>query len=295
VAFPIHRMRRLRSSEALRNLVRETVLDPGDFILPLFICPGEGLRREIKSMPGHAQLSVDRLVAECGEAHALGIGGVILFGIPETKDELASGAYADDGIVQQAVRALKREVPKLLVMLFEDDVPSHRQVFLDGRAHPKDPNPSWMGHSIGHWDGDTLVVDTIGLNDETWLAGSFSAPKYTNIHSDKEHVIERWTRDGDTLTYQATVEDPVMFTHPWVQKPRRIKHAGPDPTNENALMQFNCVPTDLGHIIKPTKTDKYICNYCDPDKFKDKATTTTGASTTKSKSATPASGSTTKN
>jgi porphobilinogen synthase len=116
VAFPIHRMRRLRSSEALRNLVCETVLDPGDFILPLFICPGEGVRREIKSMPGHAQLSVDRLVIECAEAHALGIGGVILFGIPETKDELASGAYADDGIVQHAVRALKREVPKLLVM-----------------------------------------------------------------------------------------------------------------------------------------------------------------------------------
>ena len=109
-------MRRLRATEALRNLVRETLLDPGDFILPLFICPGEGVRREISSMPGHAQLSVDRLVKECAEAHGLGIGGVILFGIPETKDEIASGAYADDGIVQQAIRALKREVPKLLVM-----------------------------------------------------------------------------------------------------------------------------------------------------------------------------------
>jgi porphobilinogen synthase len=109
-------MRRLRATEALRNLVRETVLDPADFILPLFICPGEGVRREINSMPGHAQLSVDRLVGECAEAYGLGIGGVILFGIPEAKDEIASGAYADDGIVQQAVRALKREVPKLLVM-----------------------------------------------------------------------------------------------------------------------------------------------------------------------------------
>ena len=78
-------MRRLRSSEALRNLVRETLLDPGDFILPLFVCPGQGVRREIKSMPGHAQLSVDQLVAECAEAHSLGIGGVILFGIPETR------------------------------------------------------------------------------------------------------------------------------------------------------------------------------------------------------------------
>jgi porphobilinogen synthase len=114
--FPIHRMRRNRSSEPLRRLVRETQLDPGDFILPLFACPGKGVRREISSMPGNCQLSVDQLVKECAEAHSLGIGGVILFGIPETKDESASGAYADDGIVQQAVRSVKREVPKLLVL-----------------------------------------------------------------------------------------------------------------------------------------------------------------------------------
>ena len=109
-------MRRLRASEPLRNLVRETSLDPADFILPLFTCPGEGVRRPINSMPGNAQLSVDNLVKECAEAHRLGIGGVILFGIPDSKDEIASGAYAEDGIVQRAVRALKREVPKLLVM-----------------------------------------------------------------------------------------------------------------------------------------------------------------------------------
>jgi porphobilinogen synthase len=109
-------MRRLRANESLRRLVRETKLAPDDFVLPLFACPGEGVRREINSMPGNAQLSIDNLVKECAEAHGLGIGGVILFGIPATKDELASGAYADDGIVQQAVRAVKREVPKLLVM-----------------------------------------------------------------------------------------------------------------------------------------------------------------------------------
>ncbi len=102
MAFPIHRMRRLRASDPLRQLVRETQLDPADFILPLFTCPGEGVRRDISSMPGNAQLSVDSLVKECAEAQRLGIGGVILFGIPETKDEIASGAYADDGIVQQS-------------------------------------------------------------------------------------------------------------------------------------------------------------------------------------------------
>jgi porphobilinogen synthase len=140
-------MRRLRASEALRNLVRETVLDPGDFILPLFICPGEGVRREIKSMPGHAQLSVDRLVTECAEAHGLGIGGVILFGIPETKDELASGAYAGDGIVQQAVRALKREVPKLLVMTdvcnCEYTSHGHCGLVVDGEVQ-NDPTLEWL-------------------------------------------------------------------------------------------------------------------------------------------------------
>jgi porphobilinogen synthase len=116
MAFPVHRPRRLRGTESIRTLVRETRLEPSQFILPLFVCPGEGIRKEIKSMPGNAQLSVDKLVDECRECAALGIGGVILFGIPEHKDELASGAYNPDGITQRAVRALKREVPKLLVM-----------------------------------------------------------------------------------------------------------------------------------------------------------------------------------
>jgi porphobilinogen synthase len=140
-------MRRLRSSEALRNLVRETQLDPADFILPLFICPGENVRRPINSMPGHAQLSVDRLVQECAEAHSLGIGGVILFGIPETKDEIASGAYAEDGVVQQAVRALKREVPKLLVMTdvcnCEYTSHGHCGLVVDGEVQ-NDPTLEWL-------------------------------------------------------------------------------------------------------------------------------------------------------
>jgi len=109
-------MRRLRSSEPIRRLVRETRLNPAAFVLPLFVVPGEGVRRQINAMPGNYQLSIDELVKECEEARSLGLGGVILFGIPESKDELASGAYADDGIVQRAVRALKREVPGLVVI-----------------------------------------------------------------------------------------------------------------------------------------------------------------------------------
>jgi porphobilinogen synthase len=97
-------------------MVRETRLDPAQFILPLFVCPGEGVRREIGAMPGNYQLSVDELVKECREVHSLGIGGIMLFGLPESKDETASGAYDDDGIVQRAIRALRREVPKLMVV-----------------------------------------------------------------------------------------------------------------------------------------------------------------------------------
>jgi len=114
--FPIHRPRRLRSSEAMRRLVRETRLDPANFILPLFIVPGEGIRRPIGSMPPQCQLSIDVAVEECREVESLGIGGVILFGLPESKDEMASGAYDENGIVQRALRAIKAETPDLLLV-----------------------------------------------------------------------------------------------------------------------------------------------------------------------------------
>jgi porphobilinogen synthase len=114
--FPVHRSRRLRSSEQIRRLVRETNLTPSNFILPLFVCPGENVRKEIGSMPGNAQLSIDGIVKEAEECRALGLGGIILFGIPDTKDEVASGAYAADGITQRAVRAVKQDVRGLLVI-----------------------------------------------------------------------------------------------------------------------------------------------------------------------------------
>lgn len=100
----------------MRRLVRETSLEPSDFILPLFAVEGEGIRKEISSMPGNYQLSIDGIVEECRECAALGIGGVILFGIPKDKDDEASQAYAEHGIVQRAVRAIKQSVPGLLVM-----------------------------------------------------------------------------------------------------------------------------------------------------------------------------------
>lgn len=112
----IYRPRRLRTTAALRSLVRETRLAPEDFILPLFACAGEGVRREVKSMPGVHNLSVDEIVKEAASAYKLGVHGVILFGLPESKDEQALGAYAKNGIVQQAIRAIKSEVPGLIVV-----------------------------------------------------------------------------------------------------------------------------------------------------------------------------------
>jgi porphobilinogen synthase len=114
--FPAYRARRLRKSEKLRELVRETRLSVTNLIYPLFVGPGTNTVRPIASMPGIAQMSVDRAVAECRETAALGIPAVILFGIPEKKDAIGSEAYADHGVVQQAVRAVKEAVPDLIVM-----------------------------------------------------------------------------------------------------------------------------------------------------------------------------------
>jgi porphobilinogen synthase len=114
--FPVHRPRRLRVNESMRRLVRETHLQPENFVLPLFVCPGEGLRHEIGSMPGVAQLSIDLTVKECEDAAKLGIGGVILFGLPASKDEVGSEGYDPNGIVQRAVRAIKAAVPGLIVI-----------------------------------------------------------------------------------------------------------------------------------------------------------------------------------
>jgi porphobilinogen synthase len=118
MGFPQMRMRRLRRSEALRALVRETAIEPGDLIYPLFICPGRGVRRAVGSMPGVFNVSVDEAVREAEEAARLGVGGLLLFGLPESKDEQGTGAWEENGIVQQALHALKQsEAGKKLVLI----------------------------------------------------------------------------------------------------------------------------------------------------------------------------------
>jgi porphobilinogen synthase len=120
MSFPEMRMRRLRRSESLRSLVRETTLEPGDLIYPLFLCPGEGVRREVSSMPGVFNLSVDEAVREAEEAASLGLGGLLLFGLPESKDEQGSGAWDENGIVQQGLRAIKQSAAAKKLVLIAD-------------------------------------------------------------------------------------------------------------------------------------------------------------------------------
>src|SRR6202047_4539457 len=116
MAFPVPRLRRLRRTDQLRNMVAETRLTADAFVYPMFVCGGEGVRKEVRSMPGVFNLSVDEAVKEAREVHSLGVPAVILFGLPDKKDDVATGAGSDDGIVQQAASAMKREVPDLLIM-----------------------------------------------------------------------------------------------------------------------------------------------------------------------------------
>src|SRR6202166_594040 len=139
MAFPVTRMRRLRRTAELRNLVCETRLTPDAFVYPLFVCPGERIRRAVRSMRGVFNLSVDEAVKEAQQVHSVGVPSVILFGLPDKKDEVATGAWAEDGIVQQAARAVKNEVPGLIVMgdVCLCEYMSHGHCGIVRAAHPQ--------------------------------------------------------------------------------------------------------------------------------------------------------------
>jgi len=160
------------------------------------------------------------------------------------------------------------QTPKLIVILYESNFISQnfRLIYTDGSSHPKDLDTTYMGDSVGHWEGDTLVVDVTALNDETWLGGAqghtepaaFGEPfnhqvteRFALIHSDQEHVVERYTRHGNMLVYNATVEDPIMFTKPWVLTTRHLLLL-----NERFLETFcTSTSTDKTHIQRPTESD----------------------------------------
>jgi hypothetical protein len=175
-------------------------------------------------------------------------------GVPRSMFRGAGRLYGAFQIVQTS--------QVVAILLESSQGMNYRVIYMDGRGHPKDLDTSYLGDSIGHWEGDALVVDVVGLNDDTWLGGGQSAPPLALIHSDREHVTERLTRNGDVLTYEATVEDPVMFTKPWIMIPRQTHHA----SAEDRLLEMTCTPNDKSHIIKPSEADPYTCYYCIPDK-----------------------------
>ena len=137
MAFPIQRLRRLRQHESLRRMVRETRLSPSDLIYPMFVMEGKDQRREIASMPGQFRLSIDLLVKEAGEVAGLGIPAVMLFGIPDRKDERGTSGYDPNGVVQRAIKAVKDHVPGLLVItdvcIDEYTTHGHCGIVKDGR------------------------------------------------------------------------------------------------------------------------------------------------------------------
>ena len=219
--FPTVRMRRLRFSDSMRRLVRETHLQPENFILPLFAVPGEGVRKEIGAMPGNYQLSIDEMVKECAEAHSLGIGGVILFGIPESKDELATGAYDDQGIVQNAVRAIKSACPKLLVVtdVCNCEYTSHGHCGkISGNDVDNDATLDWLSRSaVSHaragadivapsdmMDGRVgairTALDTAGFQNTPIL--SYAAKFASCFYGPFREAAESTPQFGDRRSYQ---------------------------------------------------------------------------------------------
>ncbi|MCF6366347.1 MAG: porphobilinogen synthase [Bacteroidales bacterium] len=137
--FPITRLRRLRQNETLRNMVEETILRPSDLVMPLFVCPGSGIKNPIKSMPGNFQLSVDMMVENCKELYGRGVKSILLFGIPEEKDECGLVATNDDAIVQRAIIAIKKELPEMFIIAdicnCEYTTHGHCGTIVDGDVH----------------------------------------------------------------------------------------------------------------------------------------------------------------
>jgi len=169
MAFPKTRLRRMRATETHRRMVRETRLSVDDLIYPLFVVHGRNVKREINSMPGVFQLSTDNIISEAKEVNSLGIPAVILFGIPDHKDETGSEAYADDGIVQQAVRAIKDNIPDLIVItdvcLCEYTSHGHCGVVKDGRVL-NDPTLELLSReSVSHVKAGADIVAPSDMMD----------------------------------------------------------------------------------------------------------------------------------
>src|ERR1043165_4778751 len=221
MAFPENRPRRLRKTAALRRLVRETRLSAEQFVLPLFVRSGKGIRKPIEAMPGVAQTSIDEMLVDASAAAALGVGGVLLFGIPDSKDAKGSSAWDDKGPVHEAVRALKRDVPKLVVItdvcLCEYTDHGHCGVMRDGHVDNDATLELLAKEAVSHakagadmvapsdmMDGRVGVLrdalDKAGFSDT--LIMSYAAKFAGGFYGPFREAAESAPRSGDRRGYQ---------------------------------------------------------------------------------------------
>ena len=219
--FPVTRLRRLRKTASLRDMFRETSLSPADFIYPLFIVEGENVKKEISSMPAQYQLSIDNALRECEELRKLGVNSIILFGIPNEKDEVGSGAYAIDGIIQKATRAIKDRFPDMIVVtdvcLCEYTSHGHCGVVEDGYVHNDKTLELLAKEAVSHaqsgadiiapsdmMDGriDTIrkALDANGFSDTPIMA--YSAKYSSGFYGPFREAAESTPQFGDRKTYQ---------------------------------------------------------------------------------------------
>ena len=215
-SFPVTRLRRLRRTDALRALVRETQLDLDDFVMPFFACPGEGVVRPVDGLEAIAQLSIDELVHEAGELARLGVKALLLFGIPEEKDEEGSGAWEEDGIVQRALRAIRAEHPGLVlitdVCLCEYTSHGHCGVLRDGEVANDETLDLLARTAVSHVDAGADVVAPSDMMDgrvgairealpETPIV-AYSAKYASAFYGPFREVAESAPAEGDRRGYQ---------------------------------------------------------------------------------------------
>ena len=221
MAFPVTRPRRLRRTGLLRDLVRETALSPRDFIYPLFVCPGRDQEQPVTSMPGVSQLSVDRAAREAETVWHLGIPGVILFGIPETKDAMGSEAYHEHGVVQEAIRAIKDKTPDLLVItdvcLCEYTDHGHCGVVEDGEVDNDSSLELLVKEALSHARAGADVVAPSDMMDgrvgairtaldqegfENVVIMAYAAKYASGFYGPFREAAESTPRFGDRRSYQ---------------------------------------------------------------------------------------------
>jgi porphobilinogen synthase len=219
--FPVTRLRRMRRSPVMREMFRETSLHVSDFIYPLFIVEGENVKKEISSMPGQYQMSIDNIVRECDDLRDLGVNAVLLFGIPAEKDEVGSGAYADDGIIQKACRAIKTRFPEMLVItdvcLCEYTSHGHCGVVEDGYVNNDKTLELLVREAVSHAQSGADVIapsdmmdgrigairaglDAAGFADTPIMA--YSAKYSSAFYGPFREAAESAPQFGDRKTYQ---------------------------------------------------------------------------------------------